>query len=86
MAMRHFQHQSAVADLCGQRIVDIGQFTFELHIDYGAQNLCDATDRITRHFGILLCAPLVWPFGNSQSSAATPERIPNQEPHDQIRY
>ncbi len=56
--LRHFQHKGAVADLRRQRVVDIGQFAFELHVHDSAQNLRDATDRIVCHFRILLCALL----------------------------
>jgi hypothetical protein len=44
-----FQHQRAVTDLGGQSVLDIGQFTFELHVDNSAQNLRDAAGGIVCH-------------------------------------
>ena len=44
--LRHFQHQPVAVVVGFERVHDLGQFAFELHVDDGAHHLRDAADLV----------------------------------------
>ena len=47
--LRHFQHQGAVFDLAGQRVLNERQLAVELHVHDRPEDLGHATDDVTCH-------------------------------------
>ena len=55
--LRHFEHQ-AVAVVGGfQRVQDLRQMAFELHVDDGADDLGDAANELAEVFAMRLSSP-----------------------------